>query len=271
MPERMDRRRFVSGTAAAAAAIAAGLRGPALARAAQSDRWADLTGRLVYDGNAPERKKLKVDKDVDCCGKFDIRDESLMVGPEGGLANVYVYVRSRRVDICPDLEKSAEKRVTLDNADCIFKPHCLWIWHDKQEFYIVNSDPIAQNVAFSPLGDKPANIVMPPAKDGEARPDATYTFSRKQNIPVPVACNYHPWESAYILPRGNPYVAVTKADGTFYIPKLPFGELEFQVWHERIGYLATADWRRGRFKMTIEAGINDLGTIKLDPKLFEKE
>ena len=270
MPERVNRRRFVSGAAAAAGVIAAGLHGPAFVRAAGSDKWAGRCNFLPIAEKAPERNKLKVDKDVECCGKFDIRDESLMVGPDGGLANVYVYVRSRRVDICPELAESAGKRVTLDNADCIFKPHCLWIWHDKQEFYIVNSDPVAQNVAFSPLGDKPANIVMPAKSEGVTS-DATYTFSRKQNIPVPIACNYHPWESAYILPREHPYVAITKADGTFSISKLPVGELEFQVWHERIGYLAAGQWKKGRFKMTIKASTNDLGTIKLDPKLFEKK
>ena len=270
MPARMNRRQFASGAVAAAGAIAAGLHGSAFVRAADSDKWADLTGRFVYDGKAPERKMLKVDKDVECCGKFDIRDESLMVGPDGGLANVYVYVRSRKVDICPELAESVEKRVTLDNKDCIFIPHCMSIWYDKQEFYIVNSDPIAQTVTFSPMGDRPANIVMA-AKTGEAAPDATYTFGRKQNIPVPIACVYHPWESAYILPRDHPYVAITKADGTFSIPKLPVGDLEFQVWHERVGYLAAGQWKKGRFKMTIKAGTNDLGTIKLDPKLFEKK
>lgn len=270
MSRRLNRRQFVSTTAAAAGAIAAGVSAPAVVRAAGDGSWGDLTGRFVYDGTAPERKKLKVDKDVDCCGKFDIRDESLMVGPDGGLANVYVYVRSRHVKICPELEKSAPKRVTLDNKDCIFQPHCMWIWYDKQEFTIVNSDPIAQSVAFSPFGDRPASIVMK-AKTGKAVSDATYTFGRQQNVPVPIACVYHPWESAYILPRGNPCVAITGADGRFTIPKLPVGELEFQAWHERVGYLATGRWKKGRFEMAIEPAGSDLGTITLEPGLFEKK
>ena len=32
--------------------------------AAGSDEWGDLIGRFVYDGTPPERKKLKVEKDV---------------------------------------------------------------------------------------------------------------------------------------------------------------------------------------------------------------
>ncbi|NUQ65591.1 MAG: hypothetical protein HUU20_24240 [Pirellulales bacterium] len=265
MTNRINRRQFLAGTAAAAGGFAAGFHAPAILRAAAADNWGDLVGRFVYDGTAPERKKLKVDKDIECCGKFDIRDESLMVGDDNGLANVYVYVRDRRVDVCPELAESVEKRVTLDNRDCIFKPHAMAIWTDKQEFYIVNSDPVAQNVAFSPLGDTPANIVLAVAAN------ATWKFRRAQSIPVPIACNYHPWESAYILPRDNPYVAISAMDGTFRIPKLPVGKkLEFQAWQERVGYLDTPDWKKGRFEMEIKPGVNDLGAVKLPPKMFEK-
>jgi len=262
-----SRRQFVRRAGSAAGVAALGFGAPAVIRASES-QWADLTGRFVYRASAPQREKLKVDKDVECCGQYDIRDESLLVAEDGGLANVYVYVRTRRVDICPELAEAAEDRVTLDNRDCIFMPHCLSIWYTEQDFYTVNSDPIAQNVAFSPLGDVPANIVLA-AAPGE-NIDATYTFHRKQNVPVPIACNYHPWESAYILPREDPYVALSGEDGTFRLDKLPVGELEFQVWHERTGYLETAEWDRGRFEMEITPGTNDLGTIELDATLFEK-
>ena len=261
MARKLNRRQFVRCTATAAAT--AGLCAPTIIKAAP-DSWGDLVGRFTYDGQAPQRKKLKVDKDVDCCGKFDIRDETLMVGEDKGLMNVFVYVRTRRVEISPELAESVEKQVLLDNRDCIFQPHCMTIWCKKQEYHIVNSDPVAQNVAFSPLGDVPANIVLPVGSD------ATWKFRRGQMVPVPIACNYHPWESAHLLPRDNPYVAITAADGTFKIPKLPVGELEFQVWQERIGYLAIDQWPKGRFKLTVTPGTNDLGTIKLNPSLFEK-
>jgi len=256
-----DRRRFLTATTAAAGLLATGLRG-APASSAGSEKWGDLVGRFVHDGPAPERKKLVVNKDVECCGKFDIRDESLMVDENSGLGNVFIYVRSRRVDICPDLEQSVKDEVVLDNKDCIFKPHCMTIWYTKQVFEIVNSDPVGQNVAFTPIFDTEVNTVIP--VDGKT----THEFGRSQTIPVKIRCNYHPWESAYILPRDNPYMAVSKPDGTFRIPNLPADELEFQVWHERVGYLATPQWSKGRFKMHIKPGVNDLGTIKFDPKLF---
>ena len=256
------RRQFVVGASCAAGVRAAGLGSPLITKAATSDAWGDLRGRLVYDGQAPERKKLKVDKDLECCGKFDIRDESLMVGSDGALQNVFVYVRSRVATICPALEEAAEKRVTLDNRGCIFVPHCMSIWYPNQEFHIVNSDPVNQNVAFAPMNDTAANFVL------EVGAAVTWKFKHDQRVPVPIACNYHPWERAHILPLAHPYVAITKPDGTFHIPKLPVGEVELQMWQERVGYLHTDEWPRGRRKVIIRPGTNDVGTIKLPPSLL---
>jgi hypothetical protein len=233
------------------------------ARAADADKWGDLTGKFIYDGDAPERKKLTVDADKECCDKFDIRDESLMVSDTGGLANVYVYVRTKDVSICPELGKEIPEKVVLDNRDCIFMPHCMWIWYPQQIFETINSDPVGQTVKFDPLLDTPANYVLPVGGK------ATHKFGRSQRVPVKIVCVYHKWEVAYILPRDTPYVAISKADGSFTIPKLPVGALEFQVWHERPGYLARPDWPKGRFEMEIKPGVNDLGTIELAPSLFE--
>jgi hypothetical protein len=258
----ISRRRWLAGAAAAAAAA----QFPApLALCAAEAKWGDVCGRLVFDGTPPERAKLKVDKDLECCGKFDIRDESLMVGTEGGLQNVFVYVRTPKIAVCPELAEAAAKRVTLDNRDCIFQPHCLTIWCDQQEFYTVNSDPVAQNIAFSPLGDAPANVILP------VKGDATYKFARQQSAPVPIACNYHPWESAFILPRDNPYAAITRPDGAFRIARLPVGPLELQFWHERVKQLDTPQWPKGRLSVTVQPGTNDLGTIKIAPASLVKQ
>jgi hypothetical protein len=265
MQNKLSRRRFLQSAAVAGGAVAVGVHIATSGRGADADQWGDLVGRFVYDGTPAERKKLVVDKDVECCGKFDIRDETLMVAEDGGVGNLFVYLRTKGAPIAPGLEENVAERVVLDNRDCIFIPHCMTIWHTKQEFHIVNSDPVAQNVAFTPLGDRPANIVL--AVGG----DATWKFNRQQNFPVPIKCNYHPWESAYLLPRDNPYMTVSQADGKFRISKLPVGEkLEFQVWHERVGYFKTPDWERGRFELEVAAGETDLGTITCEPDWFVK-
>jgi hypothetical protein len=74
---------------------------------------------------------------------------------------------------------------------------------------------------------------------------------------------------AYVVARHHPYVGFSDAGGTFTIRDLPAGvEIEFQAWHERAGYLSIAKWPKGRFKMTLTDGVNDLGEIKVPPTVL---
>jgi len=232
--------------------------------AVAADQWADLTGRFVLDGPVPTPAKLVVSKDTEVCGKHPLVDESLVVGPDGGIANVIVYVRSAKVKVHPDLAKP-EGEVVLDNKNCRFEPHVLPI-QIGQTLLLKNSDPIGHNSNVQPLGDQGANPLI------AAGTDAKHKFNRKQTLPVPVSCNIHPWMKAYVLPRDNPYTAVSDEDGNFTIKDLPAGaKLEFQVWQEKAGYLeAKSDWKKGRFEMTLKPGENNLGVIKVKPALFEK-
>ena len=127
-----------------------------------------------------------------------------------------------------------------------------------------NSDPVGHNSNLQPLGDTAINPLLPPGGQ------APYKFNKKQSIPQQVTCNIHPWMKGYILPRDNPYAAVSAKDGTLTIKNLPTGDLEFQAWHEKAGYVDTPAWPKGKFTHNIKAGANDLGTIKLGAALFNK-
>ncbi len=224
----------------------------------------DLTGKFVYDGPIPEAMKLVISKDAEYFGKLGLVNESLTVGENAGIANVVIYVRTKGVEVTPAAAKVPEK-VVLDNKGGRFSPHIVPLWLDKQALVLKNSDPVAHNSNIQPLGDTGVNPLIP------ASAEIDHKFNRAQSIPIPVGCNIHPWMTAYVLPRDNPYATATAADGTFTIKNLPDGaELEFQVWHEMSGYLALADWPRGRFSLTIKPGTTDLGTIKVSPEIFEK-
>lgn len=232
---------------------------------AQAQEWGTLRGRFVYDGDAPTPARLEVNKDVEVCGPHMLTDESLLVDENGGLANVVVYVRTKKVKVHPDYEAAAEEMLTMDNDKCRFTPHILPI-RTSQTLLLHNSDSVGHNSNLQPLGDQGVNPLLAPMAMVE------YKFNREQSVPVPVTCNIHPWMKGYILPRENPYVAVSAEDGTFVLENLPVGELEFQAWHERSGYLeALPDWKKGRFTLEIAGGdANDLGDVTCAPKLFEK-
>ncbi|MBX7168426.1 MAG: hypothetical protein K1X74_18970 [Pirellulales bacterium] len=251
----------ISTAAAVLTAVWLGLVAPAAAQ------WGDLTGRIVLDGPAPEPKPINVSVDMEMCLRDNNKlvDEALMVGPEGGIANVLVYVRTKDVKINPELTASPAQPPEMDNDFCRFVPRVVGVMI-KQPIVIKNSDPKPHNVNIQPLGDAAASINPLLSPNQEIQ----HKFNRSQNIPVPVACNIHPWMKGYILPRDNPYFAVTGADGSFKIEKLPTGtELEFQFWHENRGFLDTPKWPKGKLKLTLSKPVTDLGTEKLPLKLIE--
>jgi hypothetical protein len=226
-------------------------------------QWGDLKAKFTYAGTPPTPNKIDADKDKEVCAAHPLVDEALLVHPSGGIANVIVYVRTKGVKVHPDYAKTDKDTIIFDNKGCRFEPHVA-VLRLTQTLELHNSDPISHNSNLQPLGDTPMNPLLPGGGQ------ATYNFHRAQTIPVPVTCNIHPWMKGHILPRDNPYAAISAKDGTLQITNLPTGELEFQAWHEKAGYLATPAWTTGRFKITIKAGANDLGEIKCDPALFNK-
>jgi hypothetical protein len=224
-------------------------------------QWGNLKGQFIYNGKAPEPKKLDTNKEPTCV-PHNLIDESLIVGPDGGIKDVVIYVRTKGVKINPALA-NPPARAELDNKNCRFEPHILPILLT-QTLVVKNSDQFSHNSNVTEVGGAGTNPLIAAGKE------ATYKYARASVTPQPVACNIHPWMKGYVLPRDNPYFAVSKPDGTFDIKDLPVGKLEFQVWQEKAGFVDTKDWPKGRFTMDIKPGDNDLGVIKLDPKLFNK-
>jgi hypothetical protein len=95
-----------------------------------------------------------------------------------------------------------------------------------------------------------------------------------------VQCNIHPWMTGYLVLRDEPYMAKTDENGKFLIENVPAGTHSFQFWHERCGYLQevrfvahggeTTTDKHGKADLSIRAGNNDLGEIKLGVKLFQR-
>lgn len=233
------------------------------AAAANAAEWGDLTGKFVFDGTPPAATKVQINKDMQCCN-VPHENESLVVGADGGIANVIIYVRTPKAPVAPSYEASAKDKVVFDNKTCRFDPHVLPI-RLTQTLEVKNSDNCGHNTNVTPLGDKAFNQLLSP------QGNLTHLFGRQQNIPIKVVCNIHPWMEGYILPRDNPYTAVSAADGTFSLKELPAQELEFQVWQEKAGFVDTPKWPKGKFKLKIKAGENDLGVIKLPAALFAKK
>jgi plastocyanin len=238
---------------------------------ALAEEWGTLKGRFTFGGAVPASSELKADKDVEVCGKHKLLSEEMVVGADKGVANVVVFVRDKSVKVHPDLAASKSEKVVLDNKDCRFEPHVAFV-QTGQTLVLKNSDTVGHNSNVATIKNPPSNSLIP------AGGESTVTFSNDEAIPAQVTCNIHPWMKSWLVVRPNPYAAVSKADGSFEIKNVPAGgELELQLWHEKAGYIGEVTIggkaekiAKGRKKVKVAAGDNDLGEMVLNASLFNK-
>jgi hypothetical protein len=257
-----------------------GAAGPA-AVVAEPTGWATLKGKFVLSGQAPARSPLQVNKDQSVCapGGKQVLDERVVVDPaSNGLRDVVIYLTKKIPANDPKWEhpmyaEKANEELIFDQEKCVFLSH-VFVMRSDREVTIKNSDPIGHNTSISPsAGSKivPINVII------GANSSTTYTPKGESSIPNPVSCTIHPWMSALLLTRNNPYFAVTKEDGTFEIANVPAGvELEFAVWQQGAGFVATATvngkeekWGKGRFKRTLANDATEELNVSLDASLFQ--
>ncbi|GIW39753.1 MAG: hypothetical protein KatS3mg076_0330 [Candidatus Binatia bacterium] len=211
-------RRIVVGIASLGVAVA-------VAWAYQSGNVANggkITGSVIYKGKAPEPKPLEVTKDTAVCGKEKHFDESLLVGPGGGLQNAVVSL----VGISQGKAFSPEKRV-LRQKGCRYIPH-VFLVPAGVEFDITNEDGVLHNIHTYSKKNPPVNRAQPKFKK---------VIQEKFTEPeiFEVRCDAHGWMGAWIVVQDHPYYAVTGPDGKFELADVPPGEYEIRVWHEKLG------------------------------------
>jgi hypothetical protein len=243
-----------------------------------ADEFGTLSGKFVFKGTAPEMKKLVITKDQAFCGQKPPMDEQLIVGADGGIANVVIFAVADEKDadkpLSPIHPSYADKKgadVILDNAFCRFEPHVQTYWTE-QKFVLKNSDSIGHNSYGQPFVNKQFNPMLPPNST------LSVDLSKGEKTPVKVTCSIHPWMAGYVIVRPDPYAAASAADGSFTIAHVPAGEHTFQIWHETLGYVKSVTIggkslsdRKGMHKMKIASGDNAVGDITIDAKDFARQ
>jgi len=227
-----------------------------------------ITGQLLLEGDIPRLKPLVAKGDTKVndpaiCAAADVPDDTLVVDPKTkAIANVFVYLpKAERIH--PRLKESATKEVAFDQKDCRFVPHALLVRTD-QVVRVKSDDSCAHNTKTNTRSNDPVNYLLQ-AKDRTGR---EVKNKAPEKLPVKVECNIHRWMSAWWLILDHPYAAISDDEGKFTIADVPAGEIELIIWHERTGYIQTAQGQR-RHKVTVTAGqTTDLGTIRIPAAKF---
>ena len=187
---------------------------------------ASVTGSIHFTGTAPAPEKVKMDADPVCQQQHTtpVYKEEAVVDANGGLKNVFVYVKEGLQGSFP----APTQPVELDQQGCWYQPHVFGI-QVNQPFDIVNNDPTLHNINAKPKTNTPFNIAQP------VKGMKTTKKFAKPELPVSFKCNVHPWMSAYAGVLEHPFFAVSQADGSFTISGLPAGTYVMEAWHEKFG------------------------------------
>lgn len=226
--------------------------------AAPSGGTGTFSGVVLLNGTAPVlapkvgKGASKVDPTV-CAAADAIPDESLVVSPSGGIANVFIYL-----DRKPAAWKGTlENAVPLDQLDCIFKPHSL-VAFANIPLLLKNSDKVAHNVQTFPSLNSSINASMPAGTTMET------VFKKSEPKPFAAKCQIHPWMEYWTLVVDHPFVAISDSEGRFSIPNLPSGKYKFRIWHER------ADLLERSYAVEIKGGDAAPVELKFDAARFSR-
>lgn len=189
---------------------------------------ATIRGTIRFNGKAPAPIEIDMGQDPACSyGSSQPNMSEQYVVHNGGLANVYVYVKQ-------GLEGKTfavpSTPAVLDQKGCRYIPHVL-AFMAGQTLEIVNSDPTMHNVHPSPkaLSNAEWNVSQMPKG---APVEKSF---HDPEVMMTVQCNQHPWMKAFMNVAANPFYAVSDADGNFEIHGLPPGDYTIAAVHEKLG------------------------------------
>jgi len=210
-----------------------------------------ITGTVKLEGTAPHMKGIDMSKDP-YCAKAHASDpghlETYVVGADGGLANVVLYV-SEGYSGPPTV---ATTEPVFDQKNCMYTPHVLGLDID-QKFKVTTSDQTTHNIHPLPnpmTGNIPWNQSQPPGASPIEK-------SWKAPEVIPVQCNIHPWMHGWFVVVKGPY-GTSDTKGAYTISNVPPGSYTVTAWHEAAGMQTE--------KVTVAAGGAGSANFSFKPK-----
>jgi hypothetical protein len=222
-----------------------------------------LTGRVVYDGEAPKMLFIaEMDKHNDakaCCLKGSEKeknDQTWIIGKDKGVANVVVWLAPPKGSKFEVVQSGGA--VVIDQPHCAYVPHVAVV-KPGQQLLVKNSADCAHNTKWE--GDPTLN----PAGGQTLQPHTKEPLKiqlKSQSEPITLRCDFHKWMEAKVFVPEHQYMTVTDESGNFTIENVPAdAELRVVMWHENAGY-----FHGGKQGTALKPGETSVGDVKVKAK-----
>ena len=219
---------------------------------------------LVKQNRFVGRVRLKTEKALPDLEKVElppgkILDESLVFSKDGGLANVFVYLRKPTFKIEEPADAAEPKPFFLIAEDGKFWPHAAVV-RVGRPIVFENRHTEAANLRLIGMRNGSMNVTVLRQDRFKVSP-----FAKAETLPISVKSDFQPWMQSHLLMLDHPFADVTDDEGRFTINGLPPGQHEFRVWHERVG------WLEKSLVVTIKPGEESRSDLEYEPNRLKLE
>jgi plastocyanin len=190
---------------------------------------ATIKGVVNFSGKAPEMKVPKKRKDAEFCKTKEVKYNAV-VSTGGKLAEVLVRLAN---DGVKGDYKAPPKHAEINQVDCMYTPRVQGVVSG-QTIDIKNGDGTLHNVHTYKGAESWFNT---PQIKGAPTIEKEMP---EENKVVKFTCDVHPWMRGFVVVSSHPFFAVSGADGTFTIEKVPAGEYTVEAWHPHYGLKTSA-------------------------------
>jgi hypothetical protein len=210
----------------------------------QSRPLITVRGRISMQGLMPRQTPIKLDSSPECAqlSPEGLFPESIVVGKEKQVRWAFVFIKQGLEGPFPNKHGDVSRMLV---RKCKFEPHVLGV-QVGEDVELRSADNFLHT--FHAIGV--ANGVLE-----EGLPSISHvkriSFKRPE-MPIPVRCDVHWWERAYVMVLDHGFFSVSDETGAFQISGLPLGKYVLGVWHESFESVdIDIDAARGRSEIVV--------------------
>lgn len=196
--------------------------------APKADETGSIKGHVMWTGDRPDPLPPLVmgEKESQGChheagAGLDTTDQSLLIGENGGIANVVLMI-----EVDGMKPKVPSEPIELDQKGCRFDPHVVIVPVGATLKY-ANSDETNHNIHSFAKKNQAINQ--------NVAGGTTFEQKLEKDEVIDIKCDIHPWMSGYIVVSEASHNALSGKDGAFEITGLPPGDYKISYWHETLG------------------------------------